>query len=267
MTMNIGKLTRDRILQALVGVFKPLDYVHAFYEGGAAAFDRVDEWSDIDVYIVVDDEKVEETFLVFEKALKSLSPIKQKYKLPQPPYPGVYQAFYRLENTSDFLLLDLAVLQSTSPDKFLEPEIHGNVVFYFNRSKEVRCAPLDKDALVRKIMERIARLKARFDMFNCFVQKEINRGNHLEALDLYHMLTLASLVEALRMRHNPVHYDFKMRYVYCELPQRTVQRLERLSFVKNSKDLQKKYREAIDWFHKVTSEIEEKNVERLVGKA
>lgn len=265
--MSDGKLVRNRILQALVEAFEPLEHVHAFYEGGAAAFNRVDEWSDIDVYIVVDDDKVEDTFLVFEKTLKSLSPIKQKYRLPQPPYPGVYQAFYRLEDASDFLLLDLAVLQATSSDKFLEPEIHGNVVFHFNRSRDVCCTPIDKDALTRKIIERLPKLKARFDMFNCFVQKEINRGNSLEALDLYHILALGSLVEALRIKHNPFHYDFKMRYVHYELPPKIVQRLERLSFVKDSEDLRRKYRKVTQWFYKVISEIDEKSVKRLISKA
>ena len=261
--MNRGKLRRDKILRALVNTLKPLDYVHAFYEGGAAAFNRVDEWSDVDIYIVVDDDRVEDTFRAFEQTLLTLSPIRQKYRLPQPPYPGVYQAFYRLKDTSEFLLLDLAILQASSPDKFLDPEIHGNVVFYFDKLNKAGCNPLDKSALTTRISERIPRLKARFDMFNSFVQKEINRGNFLEALDLYHVMTLGSLVEALRIVHNPVHYDFRMRYVHYELPRKTVQRLERLSFVRDGRDLQRKYREATRLFHQVVSEIDEKNVETL----
>jgi hypothetical protein len=265
--MNRKRLTRAQIIQALVNAFKPLDYAYAFYEGGAAAFNRVDEWSDIDLYLVVDDDKVDEAFLTFDKTLKSLSATKQKYKIPQSPFPGVYQAFYRLEDASEYLLIDLAVLKISSPDKFLEPEIHGKVVFHFNKLGKVRCCPLDKSALTKKVLERLERLKARFAMFNNFVQKEINRKNYLEALDLYHLLTLATLVEALRIKHNPVHYDFKMRYVHYELPQDVVQRLEDLYFVSNKEDLQKKYREAVEWFHKLMSTIDEGNVERLIRLA
>jgi len=39
---NKKKLARNVIIQTLVEALKPLDYVHAFYEGGAAAFNRVD---------------------------------------------------------------------------------------------------------------------------------------------------------------------------------------------------------------------------------
>jgi len=239
---NNQMLTRDIIVQTLIKALKPLDHVHAFYEGGAAAFNRLDEWSDLDLYLVVNDEKVNEAFLIVEKTLKELSSIKQKIDLPQTAWPGVSQAFYRLEDADEYLIIDLCVLKLSSPEKFLEPEIHGNVVFYFNKSGKIEPPPLDRDAFVKKLRERLERLQARFDMFNNFVQKQINRGHHLEAIDLYYSLTLATLVEALRIKHYPIHYNFKMEYLYYELPSETIAKLKHLYFVKDAKDLQEKYR-------------------------
>jgi len=262
--VNENKLTRDIIVQTLIAVLKPLDYVYAFYEGGAAAFNRVDEWSDIDLYLVVDDDKVDEAFLAIEKALRSLSPIKQKFDVPQTGWPGVFQAFYRLEDTSEYLIIDFVVLKLSSPDKFLEPEIHGNVVFYFNKNNKVKPFSLDRDVLVKKLHERLKRLQVRFDMFNKFVQKEINRGHLLEAIDLYHGFTLATLVEALRIKHNPIHYNFKMQYVHYELPSEIIEKFESLYFVKDEKDLQEKYYEAIKWFNKTMQEINQKEIEKLI---
>ena len=254
-------LTRDIIIQTLVDALNPLDYVHAFWEGGAAAFNRVDEWSDIDLYLVVKDDKVDETFLAFEKALKSLSPIKQKYDVTHLSESGLFQAFYRLEEASEYLIIDLAVFKISSPDKFLEPEIHGNAVFYFNKSDKIKPPPLDKNAFAKKLQKRLGRLKASFDMFNNFVQKEINRGNCLEAIGLYRAVTLASLVEALRIKHNPVHHDFKMRYIHYELPSEIIKQLRQLFFVEDEKDLQKKYNEATRWFQGIISEITQKDIE------
>jgi len=249
-------LTRDIVIQTLVDALEPLDYVHAFWEGGAAAFDRIDEWSDIDLYLVVEDNKVDETFLAVEKALKSLSPIKQKYEVSHSSQSGLFQAFYRLKGASQYLIVDLAVLTLNSPDKFLEPETHGNAVFYFNKSNKVKPPPLDKDALIKKLHERLERLQARFDMFNNFVQKEINRGNLLEAVDLYHGLILATLVEALRIRYNPIHHDFKMRYIHYELSSKIIERLKHLYFVKDEIELQEKYHEASRWFQEMMSAID-----------
>lgn len=129
---NTNGLTRDNIIHTLVEALEPIDYLYAFWEGGAAAFNRIDEWSDIDIYLVVDDGKVDETFLAVENALRSLSPIKQKYEVTQTSWPGVSQAFYKLEGASEYLIIDLAVLTLSAPDKFLEPKIHGDAVFYFN---------------------------------------------------------------------------------------------------------------------------------------
>jgi len=254
-------LTRDAIIQSLVEALKPLDYVHAFYEGGAAAFNRIDEWSDIDLYLVIEDEKVGDAFAVVENALKALSPIKQKYEIPQLPWPGVSQAFYRLEHASEYLIIDLAVLKLSSPEKFLTPEIHGSVVFYIRKPSKVAALPLDRNALEKKLWERLARLRARFEMFSNFVQKEINRRNYLEAIDLYYALMLAILVEALRIRYKPIHHDFKMKYVRHELPALIVQRLKLLYFVRNEDDLRVKYQEAAKWFQEIVGEIDKKKID------
>jgi hypothetical protein len=250
-----GRSDRRRIVAALKNLLKPLEYVHALYEGGAAAFGRIDEWSDLDLYAIVDDDKVEQTFRVVEEALNSVHQIVMKYPVLQPPWPGVFQAFYRLKNTSRFLLVDFAVLTQRSGEKFLEPNIHGDNVFYFNKSSRIKPPTLDEQKFKDRMYERLERLSMRFDMFNIFVQKEINRGNWLEALDLYYNVTLASLVEALRARYNSFHYDFKMRYIHYELPAEIVVRLQNLYFVKDKKELQSKYREASKWFLTAISEV------------
>jgi hypothetical protein len=260
------KLTRDKVIETLANALRPLGYVHAFYEGGAIAFGRVDEWSDIDLYLIVDEAKTSEAFLAVEEALKSVSPVKQKYEVAQLPWPGVSQAFYKLENASEYLIIDLAVLKLDSPEKFLQSEIHGNSVFYFNKLDKLCIPPLDRDAFAEKISERLKRLQARFGMFGNFVQKEINRGNFLEAVDLYYTLVLGSLVEVLRMKHNPVHYDFRMRYVHYELPAEVVAKLERLYSVKNVRELQSKYYEASEWFRKAASEVDRKKIEKQLAK-
>jgi predicted nucleotidyltransferase len=224
-----AKLGRDTIVKALVKALEPLDFAYAFWEGGAAAWNRIDDLSDIDLYLVVNDDKADEAFLATEKALKSLSPIKQKYDVPQTMWPGVSQAFYKLENANNYLIIDFAVLKLSGKEKFLEPEIHGNNVFYFHKKNRIKPPPLDKAAFVSKLFQRLERLQARFNMFNVFIQKEIKRGNYIEAVDLYHNLTIQLLVEALRIKHNPVHYEFKMRYVHYELPSETVEKLELLN--------------------------------------
>jgi len=243
-----------------------LDYVRAFWEGGAVAFGRVDEWSDVDAYLLVDNSGVSDAFVAVEEALRSLSSIKQKYEVRQSPWPGVSQAFYKLENASEYLVLDLAILTLESPEKFLGPEIHGNNRFYFNKANAAKPTPFDRQEFLEKLQERTKLLKARFDMFHNFVQKEINRENSLEALDYYRSIVLGSLVEALRIRHKPVHYDFKMRYIHYELPAQVIEKLKHLSFVRNMSDLRDKNHEAIRWFYQAIADIGDKEMQSLMSE-
>ncbi len=74
---------------------------------------------------------------------------------------------------------------------------------------------------------------------------------------------IPSLVEALRAKYFPMHYDFRMRYVQYELPMETVRKLERLCFVSNMEDLQRKYLEARSWF--LETRAGEKENEKLIG--
>ncbi len=247
-------VTRDVLIRTLVEALQPLDFVHAFYESGAIAFNRLDEWSDVDLYVVVDDEKADDVFATVETALRSLSPIRQKFAVPQLPWPGVSQAFYKLERASEYLLIDLAVITLSGPEKFLAPEIHGKAVFYFNKSDKVKVPSVDKKELAKTLQQRLVRLRDRFAMFNIFVQKEINRGNYLEALVLYYSMTLGSVVDVLRINYSPFHHDFKTRYMQYELPKPIMEKLEQMYFVKDGEDLRIKYREATDWFNELIAE-------------
>src|SRR5256712_12931763 len=73
-------LTRDSLIRALTSELRPLPYVHAFWEPGAAAFNRADEGADIDLYIVVDDTAVPQTFGIVEKTLSGQSPVRLPYR-------------------------------------------------------------------------------------------------------------------------------------------------------------------------------------------
>lgn len=249
-------LSREDVMEALTDALRPLSYIHAFWEGGAPGYGRLDEWSDIDAYILVDDGKVEQVFRAVETTLESLSRIQQKYDIGTTPWPGVFQAFYRLKGASRYMILDLAVLTTKSRETFLQPEIHGEAVFRFNKKGRARAKKLDKKALESKMRNRLERVKARFEMFGIFVQKEINRENWIEAVDLYRAVVLDSLTEVLRMKHCPIHYDFRTRYIHYELPARDVARLKRLYFVSDEKDLIRKYGSASRWFRSTVNELE-----------
>ncbi len=251
----MAAIGREAILDSLRAALEPLPYVDALVEGGAAAWGRIDAWSDVDLNVFTEDGKVGDVFPVVEGALRALSPIEHTFVAHGPSEGGMQQRFYRLERAGPFLLVDLAVLPRSEKEKFLEPEVHGNSIVSFDKTGVTKVPPLDRAAFDRKVRERLARLRDQTEMFHVFVAKELNRGNLIEAIDNYRAYVCGPLLELLRMKHGPLHHTFRTRYVHRELPREAVRRYQALLFVRDTDDLSRKYREALAWLRDVLAEL------------
>ena len=249
-------LERQEIISAVVEALQPLDYVYTLWQGGAAAFGRVDQWSDIDFMVIADRESIPRVFEAAEAAVKKLTEFDLIFEVPQPTSHGFFQKFYRLKNASPFLLIDFAVGELDKPDKFLEPEIHGNPIVHFDRKNIIASQPLDKEKFKQNMLVALERIKNRSDMFNLFFDKEYNRGNYLDAFDFYFNFAIGGLLSVLRMKHSPYHYTFRSKYANYDLPPEVVKKLEELYFVKGPEDMKAKYQRVREWFLSAISELE-----------
>ncbi len=248
-------LTREEIISEITKRLEPLEFVNAMWEAGAKAFNRVDEWSDIDLQIDVKDGFEERTFEIFEETLKSLSPIELRFVLPKPTWHGHEQAFYKLKNASEFLLIDFVLMTASNKSKFLEPEIHGKPNFLFDKNNTASCSNFDANSHKELISKRIETLKVTFPIYQALTTKELHRKNYIEALSYYQGMTLRPLVEVLRMKYEPNRYNFHTRYVYYEFPKEVVSRLEKFFFVGNGEELWQKHSEAGKWFYEILKEF------------
>lgn len=246
--MAANDLERSSIIDVVVRELEPLEFVHALWQGGAAAFGRVDQWSDIDFMVIADRDSIPAVFEAVEKALEKAIGIEKIFEVPQPTSHGFFQKFYRLKNTSPFLLVDFAVGNLEKQDKFLEPEIHGNPIVHFDRKGIIASQPLDREKFKNNMALALERTKAKMETFQRFFDKEYNRGNYLDAFDFYYNFALGSLLMVLRMKHSPYHYTFRTKYANYELPPETVKKLEGLIFIRNPEELKVKYQELKEWF-------------------
>jgi hypothetical protein len=253
--MNNAPLTRQEIITALIQGLEPLDYVNAMWEGGSAAFDRLDQWSDIDLQFDVADDQVEETFQAVQGVLEQLSPIDLLYRTPALPWPGIFQIFYRLSRGGPYLLIDTAVIQHSAADKLLEEPLHGKAVFYFDKIGVAQQAEFDWAALRERLGKRVASLRTTFDLYQCMVTKEVYRQHPLDALMFYNSCTLRPLIEALRILHTPARHGFGIHYAYVDLPAEVSRRLEELYFVHDLEDISRKRAAAETWFYETLEQI------------
>jgi hypothetical protein len=246
---------RDRIIHALVSSLENLDYVNAVWQGGAAAFNRVDQWSDIDLVIDAADQRCGEVWDVIETALKSVSPIETCFSIPAPPLGLHSQKFYRLRDASPFLMVDIGVFCASTKDKLLDVATHGNAIVHFDRTGVTRNVRSDEEARHSAIRKRLGELKTLVPLFQPLVLKEINRGNDIEAVAFYLGWSVRPLVELLRIKHCPQRWQFHTRYIQHDLPSGIVDRLRPMFYLRDLPALAEQRQIAEEWSLQLLNEL------------
>lgn len=248
-------LDRNTLIQALEASLEPLHWAHAAWLGGSAAFGRADDRSDVDVQVIVDDDRVEDAFAVAEAALAALSPIARAYEVPQPTWHGHAQRFYDLKDAHPFHQIDYLVQKLSSTQRFTERERHGEPVVLFDKRGLLTRPTFDVAAHSRLLEARLADLEARFPMFQALVAKEVERGDRLGALNFYQGLTLRPLIELLRIRHDPFRHDFGMRYLHRDLPAPLADEVAELAYVGDLAEILPKRERAERLFNQTLAEL------------
>ncbi|NEU75876.1 nucleotidyltransferase domain-containing protein [Hassallia byssoidea VB512170] len=248
---------REKILETLITALEPKDFVLAFWQGGSAAHGYTDEWSDLDIEVIVKDDEVQQTFDAVEEALQTISEISFNYRVPEPTWHGHSQTFYQLAEANPFLVIDFAVMKQSSRNDFLEVERHGNAVIAFDKANLVVPQNVNQSEHFSQMKERFTHQKKLFNFLQVFVKKEINRGHLAQAIVNYQSYTLRNLVELLGMLYRPYRYDFTIKYFNRDFPSEVVARVEPLFCITDLADLANKQQLAEEMFAETLSRVEQ----------
>ena len=229
MDPNSEPITRAQIITALHSALEAAPEVLAASLGGSDATGRTDEFSDVDLVVVVAEGAVEATFEAVHSALEDLSPILHRWRLVDPTWHGNAQEFLSLRDADPAHFIDLVVLEPTGGERFLEVERHGTAIVLFDRAGVLAPAPLDRVALQARIDARLAILRERFPLFQTLVTRAVRRGFVAEAAVAYQDYAYRPLIELLRIRHCPDRFDFGARYLDRDLPARVRAEVEALA--------------------------------------
>lgn len=236
-----GAALRDRITSAVCQALQPLPNVLAGWEGGSVAFNATDEYSDIDLNFLVDDAaSLEELYSTSEVAIGSVSPITAVH--PEPP--GRY---YKLQDGSEFFLVDLCFFRSGASDRKLDVERHGQVRRLFDKGEWLESSGAEAVSVEARRRKRLQELEGWFAVSQTFVWKAVHRGQQIEALAAFWGYTLRPLVELLRMRYCPARWDFGMRYLHRDLPGPVYRELRDIMFVQDPAALADHLAKAVEW--------------------
>ena len=218
MDPSSAAITRAQIIAALHAALEARPEVLAASLGGSDATGRTDEFSDVDLVVVVQEGAVESAFSILHSALEGLSPITHRWRLADPTWHGNAQEFLSLRDADPAHFIDVVVLEPSGGERFLEVERHGTPIVLFDRVGSLAPAPLDRVALQARIDTRLEVLRERFLLFQTLVTRAVRRGLVAEAAVAYQDYTYRPLIELLRIRHCPERFDFGARYLDRDLP-------------------------------------------------
>lgn len=254
--MNVTTLSRQEIINTIRAATEPLPYVTAMWEGGSTAWERDDQWSDVDLQLLIEDESVDDTIDCVDQTLSELSNIELRFRVPQPTWHGHDQVFYRLADAGEFLLIDLAIMKRSNPNQFNERERHGERKLMFDKLGDAASIALDQIDHQKYLRATFEKIKVTFPLFQVLTRKELLRGNTVAAHAFYQSHTLQPLLMLLRILHCPDRFDFGPKYALFDLPPDIYETVESLTFVTGPDDIATKQQRAEALFEETSRRVE-----------
>jgi hypothetical protein len=235
--MTVAILERQKFIKSLVSQLSFHPFINACWEGGAAGHNQLDQYSDIDLRLEVEDNHIERAFEETEKALMSVASIAYKRREPEPNWHGHSHCFYKFIEFPDCFVLDLVIMKESSTNKFTDIERHGSPIIYFDKKNSIRTISSDTEEFKLKRKMRLNDLVLFFPFLKSVTLKAILRSKPLDAFARYHVL-ISSLVEILGMKYRPFRYDFGFRYCHNDFPDDIQIQLEKFCYPSNLKILE-----------------------------
>ena len=246
------KIGREKIIEAINNTLLDNLYVYAFWLEGADAAGSVDEYSDIDIWLDVEDAKEDLIFNKIEKALEDLGPLDFAYEQEKPDQ-QIRHKIYHLKNTPDTLLIDVCI-QSHSREFIFTKDLPGEEVkIIFDKTGVIKFKKLDEEELKQAQIKRVDDLKNIFAQESRVI-KMIKREQFIDSFYFYYKFILQPLSEVLRIRYAPKKQIF-LKYIAKDLPINIAKQLESLYKVNSLDEMLLKIKIAKELFEKTLREL------------
>lgn len=246
--------SRQSVITAIGDGLRSNPSVYAMWLEGADAHGIDDEYSDVDIWLDVEDGEADAVMLSIKAILTAINPLDYDVEVDH-PHPKIRQASFHIQGTPEFMILDICIQDHSRESAFLAGFADHKVKVVFDKCGVISYRDVDCAAFRQELSHRIEELSKTFPLARTGVSKEIKRGNYLEALDCYHGM-LGYLVELLRIEHQPTKRDYCLKHIRRDLPAEIVAKLEHLFAVSSLEDIEAKCKEADEMFRKVASDLE-----------
>ncbi len=252
-------INREMIIHAIKDRFISMEQVYAYWLEGADGLNAVDEYSDIDIWLDVEDGFEDQVFTIAEEELSKLGKLDFKFSVNH-KHPKIHQNYYHIEGCSEYLIIDFCI-QSHSRDKnevrFIEGDILEFPKVIFDKAKVITILEKDEDIDIDLIQNSIKEIKSKY-MQHSRVIKYVERNNYPEAFIYYLKYVADPLVELMRLKYTPKYHYLHMIHISNHIPKDPVKLLEGFYQIASLEDIRSNTIRAKEICHKLIEEIEEK---------
>ena len=231
--MADAKVYRRDLIERLTRELRKSPNILAAWEGGAASNAALDEFSDIDLNLLVAGD-AEAVFPTLIQTFGGVGEVTHTWNEPKSLWPDLTQKVFFLRDAPRHFFVDVAAFPAASPailEEFMQTERHGHPIVLFDKVGRIVGRPTDHAALVQKQQKRLGEIAAAFPVYRTTTLKALDRGQMVDAFHFYQAGMVRPLIELLGMVHRPFQFDFGFRYLERTMPVQIYRKLEPLLFV------------------------------------
>jgi predicted nucleotidyltransferase len=242
-------INSEKIIEKLKEELEPIHFIHAMWLEGADAVGQADEYSDMDIYIHIEDEYEQQAIDKVENILSKIAEIDYKYVMNH-GHPKLRQRIYHLKDSSEYLMIDFCwQLHSRNKEEYVyikDNKIEAAKVI-FDKSEVIRYKNYDENDYKSFNIARFEECKYRYSQ-HFRVIKYVQRGMYLEAYAYYNKYVLEPLIDMLRLIYTPSHAHYYLIHISQHIPKSEVKKLEFFAKISSLEDISERIPLAETWF-------------------
>ncbi len=228
-----------KIIEELKDLIQPSASVHAMWLGGSIAEGTSDEYSDVDVWVDLEDGKEKEIITIIETFLSGKGTIDINFSEGiTPPFTHIV---YRLSHMKPYHFIEIN-LHSHS-HKFELFDRLRKIQVLFDKDDTTSFEPLNEEEYRTMLAERKDFLLEKIKIGEISVQKELLRNNFTDAMHNYLFWLVEPVIELARIQLSPLKITYNLKHASRDLPKETVAEIESLYKVSSLESLNDKITE------------------------
>ena len=226
--------------------------------GGSAATGGYDEWSDLDVDVLVTPGTHDAAYERLRERIGADFDVDHVWELPREVWPDGRQCFVNHQARPGLLeeptrIVDLHLSSLSDAHRHVDVRRHGTPIVVHDPEGLLVLRHDDEEGTGRAIAAAVDQVRQRRGTGEWLVNRALARGHLAEAVDLYLRFALGPLVRLLRVEHCPWRHDYGLRYLDADLPADVAGRLAALVPGAGDGDLRAQSTACFAWLDDVLS--------------